>query len=145
MRLAPNAKAKSPPLAATSGRYRCWRTSRPASAYRFAEGDRRILAGPNADPLADARILKRPDAITEGVREHGLDVVPMPLADRIYVLQGLPGVGPALATRLLNHLGSVERVVTADVSSLLQIRGVGPKRAAGIRKVVSEFGGVNSP
>lgn len=55
---------------------------------------------------------------------------------RIFMLQGLPGVGPALAMRLLNHLGSVERVVTADVEVLLQIRGVGPKRAARIRELV---------
>jgi len=55
---------------------------------------------------------------------------------RIFVLQGLPGVGPALATRLLDPLGSVERVVTADIDSLLQVRGVGPKKAARIRELV---------
>lgn len=55
---------------------------------------------------------------------------------RIFMLQGLPGVGPALATRLLNQLGSVERVVTADVETLLQIRGVGAKKAARIRELV---------
>lgn len=55
---------------------------------------------------------------------------------RIFMLQGLPGVGPALATRLLNQLGSVERVITADVETLLQIRGVGPKKAARIRELV---------
>jgi Fanconi anemia group M protein len=55
---------------------------------------------------------------------------------RMFMLQGLPGVGPALAMRLLNQLGSVERVVTADVEVLLQIRGVGPKRAARIRELV---------
>ena len=53
------------------------------------------------------------------------------------MLQGLPGVGPALATRLLNQFGSVERVVTADVETLLQVRGLGPKKAARIRELVS--------
>jgi len=33
------------------------------------------------------------------------------------MLQGLPGVGPALANRLLVHFGSVERVITADQGS----------------------------
>jgi len=33
---------------------------------------------------------------------------------RLYMLQGLSGVGPALAQRLLVRFGSVERVVTAD-------------------------------
>lgn len=55
---------------------------------------------------------------------------------RIFMLQGLPGVGPALAMRLLSQLGSVERVITADVEMLLQVRGVGPKKAARIRRVV---------
>jgi len=55
---------------------------------------------------------------------------------RIYVLQGLPGVGPALATRLLNQFGSVEGVVTADVDTLRQVRGVGPKKAARIWELV---------
>jgi len=55
---------------------------------------------------------------------------------RIYMLQGLPGVGPALATRLLNHFGSVERIMTADVETLLQVHGVGFKTAAGIRELV---------
>ncbi len=55
---------------------------------------------------------------------------------RIFVLQGLPGVGPVLAGRLLRHLGSVERVVTADVEILSQVRGVGPKKATRIRELV---------
>jgi Fanconi anemia group M protein len=55
---------------------------------------------------------------------------------RIFMLQGLPGVGPALAARLLNQLGSVERVVSADVETLMQIRGVGRKTAARIRELV---------
>lgn len=40
---------------------------------------------------------------------------------------------------LLNHLlrlGSVERVVTADEGALMQIAGIGPKKAARIRELV---------
>ena len=55
---------------------------------------------------------------------------------RLYVLQGLPGVGPALAHRLLLHFGSVERVVTADDAALSQVRGLGPRKAALIRDVL---------
>lgn len=55
---------------------------------------------------------------------------------RLFVLQGLPGVGPALAHRLLVHLGSVERVITADAVTLTHVRGVGPKKAARIRELV---------
>lgn len=55
---------------------------------------------------------------------------------RRFILQGVPGVGPALAMRLLNQFGSLERVFTADIESLLQVRGVGPKKAAQIRGLV---------
>jgi ERCC4-type nuclease len=54
----------------------------------------------------------------------------------MFLLQGLPGVGTALATRLLNHLGSVEGVMTAAVETLVQVRGLGPKKAARIRELV---------
>jgi DNA excision repair protein ERCC-4 len=56
---------------------------------------------------------------------------------RLFVLQGLPGVGPALARRLLARLGSVERVMTADAAALETVRGVGPTKAARIRELVS--------
>ena len=56
---------------------------------------------------------------------------------RLYVLQGLSGVGPSLAQRLLIKFGSVERVMTADEQSLTQVRGIGSEKAARIRELVS--------
>ena len=56
---------------------------------------------------------------------------------KIYMLQGLPGVGPALANRLLLQFGTVERIMTADESMLTQVRGIGAKKAERIRKLVS--------
>ncbi|HEV2983148.1 MAG TPA: ERCC4 domain-containing protein [Vicinamibacterales bacterium] len=65
------------------------------------------------------------------------DRKPKRLASRkLYMLQGLPGVGPALAHRLLLEFGSVERVVTANEEALMRTRGVGRKKAAGIRDVL---------
>ena len=55
---------------------------------------------------------------------------------RLYMLQGLSGVGPALAQRLLTKFGSIERVVTADEGSLTQVRGIGLRKAAQIRELV---------
>jgi DNA excision repair protein ERCC-4 len=55
---------------------------------------------------------------------------------KLYMLQGLPGVGPALAHRLLIEFGSVERVVTADEDELTRVRGVGRQKAARIRDLV---------
>jgi DNA excision repair protein ERCC-4 len=55
---------------------------------------------------------------------------------KLYMLQGLPGVGPALAHRLLLEFGSVERVVTAVEMELTRVRGVGRQKAARIRELV---------
>ena len=55
---------------------------------------------------------------------------------RLYILQGLPGVVPTLAHRLLLHFGSIERVVTADEAAMSQVRGMGPRKAASIRDVL---------
>jgi ERCC4-type nuclease len=59
---------------------------------------------------------------------------------RVYMLQGLPRIGPALAHRLLVELGSVERVITADEATLTRVRGVGPKTASRIRQLASSSG-----
>jgi ERCC4-type nuclease len=65
------------------------------------------------------------------------DRKPKRLASRkLYVLQGLPGVGPALAHRLLLEFGSVERVMTADEEELMRVRGVGRQKAVRIRNLV---------
>ena len=65
------------------------------------------------------------------------DRKPKRLASRkLYVLQGLPGVGPALAHRLLLEFGSVERVMSVDKEELMRVRGVGRQKAARIRDLV---------
>jgi Fanconi anemia group M protein len=55
---------------------------------------------------------------------------------RLYVLQGLPGIGPALAHRLLVEFGSVERVMMADEGALTQVCGIGRKKAVKIRELL---------
>ena len=66
------------------------------------------------------------------------DRKPKRLASRkIYMLQGLPGVGPALANRLLLHFGTVEHVSTADEGTLMEVHGIGQKKALRIRQVLS--------
>lgn len=55
---------------------------------------------------------------------------------KLFVLQGFPGVGPALARRLLERFGSIERVIDADEDDLCTVVGIGKSKAAGIRALV---------
>lgn len=53
---------------------------------------------------------------------------------RIQFLQGLPDTGPVRASRLLDHFGSIEKVITADINSLRSVDGIGKKGAERIRE-----------
>lgn len=93
------------------------------------------------DPEDSLRILRslaqQLARTTSGILQR-YDRKPKRLASRrLYMLQGLPGVGPALANRLLLQFGSVERVITADQRLLMQVRGIGAKKAQRIRRLVS--------
>jgi DNA excision repair protein ERCC-4 len=57
---------------------------------------------------------------------------------RLYALQGLPGVGPAIARRLLTRFGSLEKVFAADIAELCEVRGLGRKKANLIRELITE-------
>lgn len=54
-------------------------------------------------------------------------------ARQIFVLQGLPGIGPVRASRLLDRFGTLRAVLSADEKSLAEVHGVGPTIA---RKIV---------
>jgi ERCC4-type nuclease len=56
----------------------------------------------------------------------------------LYLLQGLPGVGPKRSAELLSACGSVRAVFAADEASLASIPGLGPAIAAEIVKAVGE-------
>jgi len=47
-----------------------------------------------------------------------------------FFIQGLPGVGPELAQRLLAHFGTIEKIVTAQIISLHKVDGIGKVKAA---------------
>ena len=49
----------------------------------------------------------------------------------------LPGCGMVLARQLLQHFGSVRRIVNATADELRLVRGLGARKAADIAKVVS--------
>ena len=61
---------------------------------------------------------------------------------QLYILQGLPGIGPARAERLLERFGNVESVLRADAAQLRDVPGIGDHIADAIRWAVSEDPGV---
>ncbi|MCC7570968.1 hypothetical protein KO465_06530 [Candidatus Micrarchaeota archaeon] len=57
------------------------------------------------------------------------------------MVEALPKIGPRLAVTLLEHFGSVEKVLNADVKELIKVEGVGKKKAEEIVKVIrTEYG-----
>lgn len=57
---------------------------------------------------------------------------------QLHLLQGLPGVGPDRARRLLDALGSAEAVFAASPEDLMRVSGIGKETAEAIRWAVSE-------
>jgi DNA excision repair protein ERCC-4 len=55
---------------------------------------------------------------------------------QLYLLQGLPQVGPKLAKRLILHFKSVSKVINASVQDLTEVDGIGKTSAEKIRKVL---------
>jgi ERCC4-type nuclease len=57
---------------------------------------------------------------------------------QLFVLQGLPGIGPRRAAQLLDAFGSVQAVLSATAEDLANVPGIGQHTAEEIRWVVSE-------
>jgi ERCC4-type nuclease len=70
--------------------------------------------------------------VRHGYRPHGKRKL------QLHILQGLPGVGPRRAEQLLDALGTVEKVMTADHAQLTAVEGIGPTTAEAIRWAVRE-------
>ncbi|MFW9973946.1 MAG: ERCC4 domain-containing protein [Candidatus Thorarchaeota archaeon] len=54
-----------------------------------------------------------------------------------YILSGFPGVDTVTSRAILSEFGTLERVFSADQKELQQVRGVGPKIAGRIRRLLS--------
>jgi len=55
---------------------------------------------------------------------------------KLHFIQGLPHVGPLIAKRLLDHFQSVRKIMNASEKELLQVDGIGKKKATFISKVL---------
>jgi ERCC4-type nuclease len=62
-------------------------------------------------------------------------------ARQLFLLQGLPGVGPERAARLLERFGSVQAVTAASADELAEVDGFGETTATRIRWAVEEAPG----
>ena len=56
---------------------------------------------------------------------------------RLRFLQGLPKTGAVTASRLLDHFGSIENVLNADIKALQEVNGIGKVVAEKIREFLS--------
>jgi ERCC4-type nuclease len=54
---------------------------------------------------------------------------------QIFVVSGLPGIGEELASRLLDHFGSLRRIFTASTSELSKVKGLGQMKVSRIVKL----------
>jgi Fanconi anemia group M protein len=76
--------------------------------------------------------------------EACMDVVPLRggyrprrlKSKQLFILQGLPKVGPTVAKRLLEHFRSVSNAMNARVEDLVQVQGIGRISAEKIREVL---------
>ena len=55
---------------------------------------------------------------------------------QLFIIESLPNIGPVNAKNLLQHFGSVEKVINASENELQEVEGIGKKTAKNIRKVV---------
>lgn len=57
-------------------------------------------------------------------------------ATAVYLLTGIPGIGIEMATRIFDHFGRAPIALTCTVEELLEIEGIGEKKAAAILKAM---------
>ncbi len=92
-----------------------------------AETARLIIYAARQVTLSDTGAVKRAGRRPKGKRKR-----------QLYLLQGLPGIGPVRARRLLDHFGSVRNVFTAPPDELTAVSGIGGDMARRIGWAVGE-------
>lgn len=55
---------------------------------------------------------------------------------QLFVVAGLPNVGPVLGENLLNHFKTVRTVFSTSKEEIMEVKGIGPQRANDIVKVL---------
>ena len=130
-------------LVALSGTgVRVWRARLPPPTSAESAALDRQLVRVDSARSAKRSGPKRPKK-TEAARAEVPDSQPLEINDATAVrIEALPGIGPALAKRIVAHRDSVGSF--ADLAALCEVRGVGPALAKRLRPLVT-FGGRTSP
>ena len=55
---------------------------------------------------------------------------------QLFIIESLPGIGPTHARSLLEHFGTVNAIMNASESQLMDVAGIGKKTAANVKKVI---------
>jgi competence protein ComEA len=105
-----------------------WRRTHPEQADRLEALDRAPVASPATPPARPARPTAPPPPVPVGTR---LDLNRASQQD----LERLPGIGPGLATRILDS--RAQRGIFGSVDDLRRVRGVGDLTLARLRPLVS--------
>lgn len=105
-----------------------WRRTHPEQAERLEALDRAPVASPATPPARPARPTAPPPPVPVGTR---LDLNRASQQD----LERLPGIGPGLATRILDS--RAQRGIFGSVDDLRRVRGVGDLTLARLRPLVS--------
>lgn len=95
-----------------------------------------IVPVPDAEVAADFLVSLARREHREG-RTAATRLGPIPRAPEAqlrFILEGVPGVGPVLARRLLERYGSIAAVVNASESELQDVEGVGVETARGLHE-----------
>lgn len=96
---------------------------------------------PTRNPQDTAAMIKR-----IAIREQKGEISPISIRtekkplnmweQQIYIIESLPNIGPVNAKKLLEHFGSVSKVINATTEELQEVEGIGKKIAEDIRKVI---------
>lgn len=55
---------------------------------------------------------------------------------QLFIVESLPNIGSVNAKKLLEHFGTVSKIINASENELMEVEGIGKKTAKNIRKVV---------
>ena len=115
------------------------RAVRGAASAMVIEYGITVLSAPNAEETAQLIAMMTRHEQT-GVPEISFvpkrKAVDLPDLQR-RVVEMLPGCGMVMARDLLQHFGSILRIVSATPEELMQVRGIGRQRAEGIARVLT--------